>query len=194
MIYKSFIVESRDGFVTKQSDSSAWLKEFEVTNIGYQNYYDEADVVIMGIGTYKKFWTNPVMKLKKNPKKKTIVLSHNRFFDNEVESYSEGVISLDYELSGWHKNAFIVGGPKVINSYIMADMLDEFVIAVVDRDLKKGVKLFEDDEVALSHFDLTREEEVKINEKGDKATLKYYTRKGRGHGGNEIQQYPGWNW
>ena len=40
MIYKSFIVESRDGFVTKQSDSSAWLKEFEVTNIGYQNYYD----------------------------------------------------------------------------------------------------------------------------------------------------------
>lgn len=159
MKYSCYIAESKDGFIAKKNGDTTWLHKYNEPGLGWEEFYNSTDIVIMGKATYdviKGFTSNnwPYEG------KRTIVLSHKKFYDKDVETWANGIKELDYKLQGKYKKAFVVGGAKVLHEYVMADLLDDLIITIVPEKIVSGIKLFQDPEEDLAHFDLKETKEV----------------------------------
>lgn len=152
MKYSCYIAQSKDGYIAKKNGDTTWLHKYGSSDLGYEEFYKSVDIVIMGKATYDIIKSYALNEWPYKGKR-TIVLSHKKFYDKDVQTFSNSVEELDYELQGKYKKAFVVGGAKVLHEYVMADLLDELIITTVPEKLGSGIKLFEDIH-DLEHFNL----------------------------------------
>lgn len=153
MEYSCYIAKSKDGFIAKENGDTTWLHKYNEPGLGWEEFYDSIDVVIMGKATYDVI---KGFSLQEWPYKgkRTIVLTQTKFYDNNIETWSNGIQELNYKLQGKYKKAFVVGGAKVLHGYIMAELLDELIITTVPENLGSGIKLFQNPEEDLELFSL----------------------------------------
>ncbi|MBB5019518.1 dihydrofolate reductase [Chitinivorax tropicus] len=135
-----FIATSLDGYIAREDGSVDWL--FSDQDYGYSAFYERVDTVLMGRHTWQQ-----VQQLGAYPYagKPGIVFSHalSGTDDPDVQVVVDPVDTWLRE----HKQAaggtiWLVGGAKLVDSCLQADLIDEFILSIHPVILGDGIPLF----------------------------------------------------
>jgi dihydrofolate reductase len=151
-----YIAESLDGFVAKKDGSVAWLDEFNGVpgvDYGYGKFIKNIDTVVQGNTTYQQFKDNHAGKnhyvFTETPDKysddgATFVKGSPRDFIEKLDERK-------------HHNIWLVGGPKLLSSFLNEGQVDELIIFVMPVLLNDGISLFSglEKHVKISLIDTT---------------------------------------
>jgi len=130
-----FLAATLDGYIADQDENLKWLFSAE----GKKEHYQEVDNVIMGTRTYD--WI--VNNLDEWPyqNKACYIFTRKDFEDTEQVKYvnPENLLSFTQKLEG---NTFLVGGGKVIKSFLENQLIDEMTLSIAPILLGQGVSLY----------------------------------------------------
>lgn len=143
-----FIAMSLDGYIAKADGSVAWLEtdrpQTEVDD-SYEKFYAQVDTVLLGRKTYEQVITE---------------LSPEVYPYEDVESYIftsavEQTVGRRHFVKGDVKALveklrvqaggviWVVGGSSIVTPLLEANLIDEYIVAVIPRILGSGVPLFQ---------------------------------------------------
>lgn len=142
MKYSTTIGASMDGFIAKGNGDVSWLEEVELdSDLGFFDYYNSTDVLIMGRNTYDVI--NKMDVPWPYQDKTTYVLTTRKIDKNKfIKVYKGDLAQLHKKLSKKYKHAFVVGGSDVIKRYNDLKMISEITISVVNVNIGSGIRLF----------------------------------------------------
>ncbi|WP_371504751.1 dihydrofolate reductase family protein [Nitrosopumilus adriaticus] len=148
-----YIATSLDGFVARENGSIGWLPESSESSYG--DFYKSIDTVIMGKITYDQVLTFGEYPYK--DKKSFVFTRTSRSDDDNVEFVSDlgRFVKDGFPRAG--KNIWLVGGPKIITSFLKMGVVDEIIITVIPVLLGAGISLFQNIENETK-FDLVKTE------------------------------------
>ena len=136
-----FIASSLDGYIARENGNIDWLPENTVS--GYDNFINSIDTVIMGKKTY-----NQVLAFGDYPykDKKTFVLttSNDHPKEKNIEFVHDAKDLAKVVASHTGTNIWLVGGAKVISTFVNLGVIDEIILSVIPIMLGKGIPLFRD--------------------------------------------------
>lgn len=143
-----FIAMSLDGYIAKADGSVAWLEtdrpQTEVDD-SYEKFYAQVDTVLLGRKTYEQVITE---------------LSPEVYPYEDVESYIftsavEQTVGRRHFVKGDVKALveklrvqaggviWVIGGSSIVTPLLEANLIDEYIVAVIPRILGSGVPLFQ---------------------------------------------------
>lgn len=135
---------SLDGYIASEDGGFDWIvgdgdKKLNTENtFDFNKFLEDIDIVVMGKKCYDQNFHNDY-------KEKTVYVatSHNiddydniHFINNDIVS----VILEEQKKEG--KNIFLFGGGIVIDNFIKANVIDEYIIGIIPTILGKGRPLF----------------------------------------------------
>ncbi|KRF56646.1 diacylglycerol kinase [Bacillus sp. Soil531] len=137
-----YIAASLDGYIARENGEIDWLESIEGEgDNGYEEFYQTCDAVVMGKATY-----DHVLKLTPEfpyPDKKCYVFSRSVQEKNQhVEFVNESVASFLNSLNQDNKKIWLVGGSDILDDFLKAKRVDEFIISVIPVLLGAGIPLF----------------------------------------------------
>jgi dihydrofolate reductase len=133
-----YIATSLDGFVARENGSIDWLPESSESS--YEAFYKSIDTVIMGKTTYDQILTFGEYPYKD---KKSIVFSKTQQNDDEnAEFVSDIEKFVKDSFPGAGENIWLVGGAKIIASFLKQGVVDEIIITKIPVILGNGILLF----------------------------------------------------
>ncbi|WP_066894428.1 dihydrofolate reductase family protein [Clostridium nigeriense] len=141
-----YIAVSLDNYIARENGEVDWLmgdgSNPEEDN-GYEDFYKNIDVVIMGKSTYDQ-----VMDWGDYPYKncESYVYTRKEVKNNKyVKFTNESPNKLISKLKGKQgKDIWIVGGADIVDLFLKEDLIDEFIIATIPTILGKGIPLFKE--------------------------------------------------
>ena len=158
-----YIASSLDGYIAREDGSIDWLPE--PSESGYDVFYKSIDTVIMGKTTYDQVLTFGEYPYKD---KKSFVFSRtNQKKDEHVEFVSDVTKFVKDGFPGTGENIWLVGGAKIITSFLKQGVVDEIIITKIPILLGKGISLFPNLE------DQTKLELIKTEKYGQLVDLHY---------------------
>ena len=158
-----YVASSLDGYIARDDGSIDWLPE--PSESGYDTFYKSIDTVIMGKTTYDQVLTFGVYPYKG---KKSFVFSKTRQnIDENAEFVSDVEKFVKDGFPGAGENIWLVGGAKIIASFLKQGMVDEIIITKIPVLLSKGIHLFQNLE------DETKLELIKAEKYGQLVDLHY---------------------
>lgn len=128
---------SIDGYIASEDGEFEWIvgdgdKSLDTEKKwDFNGFLDTIDVVVMGKNCYDQNFHKDF----KN--KKVYVATSKDLKDYENIHFIKGDIVKKIE-----KNIFLFGGGKVIDPFIKANIIDEYIIGIIPTILGKGRKLF----------------------------------------------------
>ncbi|MEG0364246.1 MAG: dihydrofolate reductase family protein [Erysipelotrichales bacterium] len=136
---------SLDGYISKKDGSFDWIKGHN-SNLDTKNEYDfdsfvdQMDVVVMGRNCYDDGFASDYTN-------KDVYVATNRLLDDydNVHFIKGDIVSTIYELKNSGKNVFLFGGGGLVDHFIKADAIDEYIIGVIPVILGEGRRLFLND-------------------------------------------------
>ncbi|RAL26463.1 dihydrofolate reductase [Thermoflavimicrobium daqui] len=136
---------SLDGYIARENGDIDWLLENSPSNpeeYGFPDFYKSIDTVIMGKSTYDQL--PELSDSFPYPDKKCYVFSKSTSGSNEnVEFINEEISSFIKKVKLQSEgNIWLVGGGKLIESFIESDAIDEYIITIVPILIGKGIPLF----------------------------------------------------
>lgn len=138
-----FIAASLDGYIAKEGDDLEWLlhTDGEGDN-GYMEMYERIDTLIMGKRTY-----DYVMEHTDSfpyPDKTCYVYSNSEKGTTEhVAFVNEDVVSFTHKLQQEEgSNIWVAGGAAILDAFMKARLIDEYIITITPHILGSGVPLF----------------------------------------------------
>lgn len=138
-----YVAASLDGFIAEENGSVSWLDEFngKGEDYGYAKFLDTVDTLIMGRTTYDQVLTFGDWPYKG---KQCYVLTHRSGPGNDdAEFTDQSAEELMAKLRGeGGKDIWLVGGAKVIDSFMKVGEIDVFIISVMPIILGSGIRLF----------------------------------------------------
>jgi dihydrofolate reductase len=136
-----YIAMSLDGFIAKEDGNIDWLTKYENSgeDYGYKDLYDRIGTVLVGGTTYRQIEDGYKGKevyvfSRKEPKQKA---DNIHFVDGDVKEIIENL-----EL-GNNRNIWLVGGVDLVNQFLFADLINEYIITIIPKLLGKGIPLFQ---------------------------------------------------
>ena len=144
---KLFIASSLDGYIARPNGSIDWLNEIpnpDNSDFGYTDFYAGIDTVVMGRSTYDEVmgfdvdWPYPDCRC--------YVVSTNKDYQTSTPNTSV-VYQVDQSFieelhSTSNSNIWLVGGGKLIQSFMNLDVVDELIITFISRIIGDGLPLF----------------------------------------------------
>lgn len=134
---------SLDGYIADENGEYDWIvgdgnKTFNTdTKWDYGKFLEDIDVVVMGKNCYDQGFH-------KDFTEKDVYIATSKEIEN-YENYNfisgDIVKSID-DIKNQGKNIFLFGGGVVIDHFIKADVIDEYVIGIIPTILGVGRKLF----------------------------------------------------
>ena len=134
-----YIATSLDGFVAKENGSVDWLPESSESS--YDAFYKSIDTVILGKTTYDQVLTFGEYPYK--DKKSFVFTRTSKNNDDNVEFVSDLGKFVKDGFPGAGKNIWLVGGPKIIASFLKMGVVDEIITTVIPVLLGRGIPLFQ---------------------------------------------------
>lgn len=145
MLFHVFTSMSLDGFIGDRDKNPPWNHGFHPDDFGYKNFIEQIDLIVIGRTTFDQ-----VRGFEKWPwKDKKVQVLTSRLLNNDVP---EGV-------SGWYESAeklvaqlrsqnhpdhvWIMGGPRLIKSFLDLDALNHLHICLLPILLGGGSRLIE---------------------------------------------------
>jgi len=136
-----YIAISLDGFIAKEDGNIDWLTKYENIgeDYGFKEMYDKIGIVLVGGITYRQI--EDAYKGKEVyvfSRTKTRQKADNiHFVSGDVKKI---VNNLKLENN---KNIWLVGGASLVNQFLSADLIDEYIITIIPTLLGKGISLFQ---------------------------------------------------
>lgn len=136
-----YIAISLDGFIAKEDESLDWLTRYENSgeDYGYKDLYNRVGTVLVGGTTYRQIEAEYKGKevyvfTWKEPKQK---VDNIHFVRGDVAEI------LNNLKLGNNKNIWLVGGAALVNQFLSADLIDEYIITIIPTLLGNGISLFQ---------------------------------------------------
>src|SRR5262245_49361483 len=134
------LATSVDGFIADENGEVDWLNDFHAEDYGMIEFFEECGTAIMGSKTYEQAlsfnsWFG---------KMEGLVFTSRKLppFKNETINFVSGDLApVVEELHKKEKDSWLVGGGKLITSFIDLHVLDELIITIIPRLLGKGSAL-----------------------------------------------------
>lgn len=136
---------SLDGYIADENGGYDWIvgdgnKGLNTDNKwDYGKFLEDIDVVIMGKNCYDQGFH-------KDFSGKDVYIATSKEIEN-YENYkfiSGDIVKSIDDIKNQGKNIFLFGGGVVIDYFVKADVIDEYVIGIIPTILGKGRKLFLD--------------------------------------------------
>ena len=133
-----YIATSLDGFVAREDGNIDWLPQDSESS--YDVFYKSIDTVIMGKTTYDQVLTFGEYPYK--DKKSFVFTRTSKNNDDNVEFVSDIEKFVKDGFPGAGKNIWLVGGAKIIVSFLKIGIVDEIITTIIPVLLGKGIPLF----------------------------------------------------
>ena len=134
-----YIATSLDGYIARENGDINWLPESSESS--YDVFYKSIDTVMLGKTTYDQVLTFGEYPYRD---KKSFVFSRtSKNNDNHVEFVSDIEKFVKDGFPGAGKNIWLVGGAKIIASFLKIGVVDEIITTVIPVLLGKGIPLFQ---------------------------------------------------
>lgn len=158
-----YIASSLDGYVAREDGSIDWLPESSESS--YELFYKSINTVIMGRTTYDQVLT--FGEYPYQDKKSFVFTRTSKDNDENVEFVSDVEKFVKDGFPGAGENIWLVGGAKIIASFLKLGVVDEIITTIIPVLLGKGIPLFQKIE------DETKLELVKTERYGQLVDLHY---------------------
>ena len=136
---------SLDGYIANNDGGYDWIVGDGNFTLNTENkwshdkFLENIDVVVMG----KKCFDQDMHKEYQD--KEVYIATSKKLEDFENYHFINGDIVKEIEkLKNKGKNIYLFGGGILIDSFVKADVIDEYVIGIIPTILGKGIKLFYD--------------------------------------------------
>jgi len=157
---KLYIATSIDGFIARKDGSLDWLNNHpnpDQLDYGYAEFLAEIDTIIMGRKTYEEVlgfgfeWPYDNCR--------TYVLTSDKNFKVRTENTTL-IHGVDHKTigdlrSGSKKHIWMVGGGKVIASFLDHNAIDEMMIFIIPLILGSGIRMLPEP-TRETNFELVR--------------------------------------
>ena len=142
-----YIASSLDGYIARENGDIDWLPESSESS--YDAFYKSIDTVIMGKTTYDQ-----VLEFREYPykdKKSFVFTRTSENSDDNVEFVSDIEKFVKDGFPGAGENIWLVGGAKIIASFLKQGAVDKVIITKIPVILCNGIPLFQniEDEIKL---------------------------------------------
>lgn len=135
---------SVDGFIASEDGGFDWITGDGHNKLDthkkwdFNEFLDNVDVIVMGSKCYEQNLH------KAYPNKKIYVATSKSLKDHDNIQFINGDIckAIEEERQEKGKNIYLFGGGITIDSFIKADMIDEYIIGIIPTILGKGRPLF----------------------------------------------------
>lgn len=135
---------SLDGYIASEDGGFDWIvgdgdNRLDTTNqIDYNVFLEDVDVVVMGKNCYDQGF------LQDFKDKKVYVATTQKLEDKDNIHFIGGDICkiIEEEKNKEGKNIFLFGGGVLVDAFIKADIVDEYIIGIIPIILGKGRPLF----------------------------------------------------
>ena len=142
-----YIAMSLDGYIADEDGDVHWLEAFEKDEYGYNSFIGSIGSILMGRSTFEQ-----VLSMVKWPYSDipTLVWSGKEpavDLPERVQCLSENVEGMSRrlrELAG-DRDFWVLGGARVVQSFLSAGLIDRMDIFIVPVLLGGGVRLFRED-------------------------------------------------
>lgn len=139
-----FIAATLDGYIATEDDSLEWLFKVEGEgDNGISEFYSTVDTVIMGKRTYDWLLAQELGAFPYGDSD-CYVYTHSDIPDDENVKFMDGNVA--ELISGLQKesggNIWIMGGGRLIHSFLKEGLIDEITVTVAPVILGKGIPLF----------------------------------------------------
>lgn len=145
---------SLDGYIADNNGGFEWIKGEDTKGItkdnqfDFPNFLDSLDIIVMGSNAYQD--TPKESKAEFKDKKILLATSRNLKVPANVEIISADVCSRVLELKNQDgKDIWLFGGGILVDEFIKADIIDEYIIGIIPTILGSGRKLFLDNNPTL---------------------------------------------
>lgn len=135
-----YIASNLDGYIAREDGSIDWLPESSESS--YDSFYKSVDTVIMGKATYDQVLTFGDYPYK--DKKSFVFTRTSKNNDEKIEFVSDIEKFVKDGYPGAGENIWLVGGSKIIASFLKLGIVDEIITTVIPVLLGKGIPLFQD--------------------------------------------------
>jgi dihydrofolate reductase len=142
-----FMAMSLDGFVARKNHGLDWLmkQKTEGEDHGYEAFQARMDGIVMGRGSYQNVlsfgewpYTKPVIVMSKTLQQNDVpkeLADKVRITDQEPQALMD-----ELQGQGWSR-AYIDGG-KVVQSFVRAGLVEDFVVTMIPVLIGEGIRLF----------------------------------------------------
>lgn len=135
---------SLDGFIANEDGSFEWIKGYEDDSLNTENKYnyetllEDIDIVVMGKRCYEQ---DQHLEYKN---KTVYVATHSSIsdYDNIKFCGSDIVEVIKKEQQKLGKDIMLFGGGQLINTFLKANCIDEYIIGLIPTILGEGRPLF----------------------------------------------------
>ena len=141
---------SLDGYIADKDGGYDWIVGDGNSTLNTENkwshdkFLENIDVVVMG----KKCFDQDMHKEYQD--KEVYIATSKKLEDFENYHFINGDIVKEIEkLKNKGKNIYLFGGGILIDSFVKADVIDEYVIGIIPTILGKGIKLFYDNNTKI---------------------------------------------
>lgn len=140
-----YIAASLDGYIARKDDDVSWLDSYQVAgeDYGYSEFLRTIGTAIIGARTYDQSVRHPERIL---TNMRTYVLSRKtmpqpsgtvvEFYDGSLKALIDRIKNED------DRDIFVVGGGRVVCSFLNEGLVDELLHFVVPVLLKEGILLY----------------------------------------------------
>ena len=133
-----YIASSLDGYIARENGEIDWLPKTDES--GYGVFYNSIDTVIMGKTTYDQVLTFGEYPYR--DKKSFVFTSSTQNKDENTEFVSDVEKFVKDGFLGAGESIWLVGGAKLITSFLNQGAVDQIIISVIPILLGKGIPLF----------------------------------------------------
>ncbi|WP_092926300.1 dihydrofolate reductase family protein [Romboutsia hominis] len=135
---------SIDGYIASEDGGFDWIVGDGDNSLNsdkkwdFNEFLSEVDTVVMGKKCYDQNFHNDYKS------KKVYVATSKELEDYENIHFINGDICkvIEEERKKEGKNIFLFGGGKLVDNFIKADIIDEYIIGIIPTILGKGRPLF----------------------------------------------------
>lgn len=135
-----YIAISFDGFIAKEDGSLDWLTRYNnsAEDYGFKELYNRIGTVLVGGTTYRQVedpfkGKEAYVFTRKEHKQKA---GNIHFVSGDVKEV------LNNLKLGNNKNIWLVGGAALVDQFLSANLIDEYIITIIPTLLGKGISLF----------------------------------------------------
>lgn len=144
-----YIASSLDGYIARNNGEVDWLMGSsgdENIDLGFDNFYNSIDTVVMGRTTYEQVINELSPGTWVYEGKKCYVATTRKDESdnsNRVEFVVDDVTGFIKKLKREQgKDIWLVGGGKLIDQFIKKDIIDKYIITIIPTILGDGIPLF----------------------------------------------------
>ncbi|RDY29420.1 dihydrofolate reductase [Romboutsia weinsteinii] len=135
---------SLDGYIAREDGSYDWIvghgdnKLDTEAKWDFNKFLEDIDVVVMGRTCYDQNMHEEF----KNKKVYVATSKKMKDYDN-IKFVNEDIVgTIEKELKNDGKDVFLFGGGVVIDSFMKADVIDEYIVGIIPTILGEGKPLF----------------------------------------------------